>query len=162
MSDAKPKRRVGRPLAITPEVAEVIFEGVILGRTWEDVAASAGVSDETIRRYRVQGEEDKAAGLSTDYVAFVAGVARARRTYRDNLLAAVQRGTDGSNGARADWRAAAFLLERQFREEFAEKRNVDVTTGGQPLASFVEAVRRREREEEAAEGGDGEGSPRDP
>lgn len=96
------KRKIGRPRSrMTPKAVAAILEGVA-GCLPIDVAArAAGVAPSTVRSHRERHRE------------FATALDAALATAKSSMLAHVRK------AAPKDWKAAAWLLERRFPEEFA-------------------------------------------
>ena len=68
-----PAKRSGRPTKLTQPVADRIIEGVSLGMTYKDAAASGGVHEDTLDSWRKHG----AAESNTTYTRFLGQLDRA-------------------------------------------------------------------------------------
>lgn len=92
----------------TKEHVAMVEEIVAAGGTHASFAAKAGIDPRTVRRWLADER----------HAAFRAAYARARETRRAELLAIIH---DHATGLRTegDWKAAAWILERQFVQEFA-------------------------------------------
>ena len=51
--------RGGRPTKLTPEVADVVVEGISLGLSYRKAAEAAGISERTLHTWRKRGSESK-------------------------------------------------------------------------------------------------------
>lgn len=106
---------VGRPSLLTPEVHEKIVAVVKGGSLLETAAAVAGVGRRTVYDWLEQG----AAGVEP-YAVFATAVAQAKAEGESRNVMLIARA-----GAK-DWRAAAWLLQRQNPEKYGQP----VATGG--------------------------------
>lgn len=103
---------MGRPPKLTPEVQGEIVNAIVAGATYKAAAEYAGVSYESFNLWM------KRPGRM--YLQFSQAVTRANARARVNLLARIQQSAkDG------DWRAAAWILERRFRDEYGQ--SVEIT-----------------------------------
>lgn len=135
----------GRPplLATNPEITQPILDALANGTPINIAAASVGIPPATIYRWLTQGESDhpddecyrrfreeatqaRARGLSW-HVANVTKVARGGymkkhvvRTLRDGTI------EEEKEWALPDWRASAFLLERQAPAEFGKRQTLEI------------------------------------
>lgn len=106
---------VGRPSLLTDEVQEKIVAVVKGGSLLETAAAVAGIGRRTVYEWLEQG----AAGKEP-YAAFAAAVHQAKAEGESRNVMLIARA-----GAK-DWRAAAWLLQRQNPEKYGQP----VTSGG--------------------------------
>jgi len=161
----------------TPRVRwEVIVERIRSGIPIETAALSTGVSSSTYYRWMALGEDRWSDGklhrARPQFREFREAATRARAEAESMNVALVLK------GASADWRAAAWYLERSHPErwrrrdtiynagpadgdpEIPEQRvvhGVDPGAAGKlgELLDLVEGAARRSREEPRPEGGDG-------
>lgn len=105
---------MARPTKLT-EVGDELLELVKGGSSYAAACALTGIHPETLRRWRDLGLKK---GAKEPYRGFAIRFERARyegqETLRKGILAA-------GTGKKGDWRALAFLLERQFPEEFGKR-----------------------------------------
>lgn len=118
--------KAGRRHSLTPEVSARICEGIRLRMSQKHAAVRGGVSEgvyylwmrtaEKIQRRLDDGEK---VGRLTDYerkcLQFMKDVRRATSDGQAALLAMVHQ------GARDDWRAAAWILERRHPASFSKR-----------------------------------------
>lgn len=90
-----------------PEVAREIITALKFFATLEQAAEHAGITDRTLRNWL--------SSRSPTFAEFQNDVRRARFGPRNALVASVL------NQAKGDWRAAAWILERRFRDEFGHR-----------------------------------------
>ena len=106
---------MARPTKLTPELQEKVCEILAsTSATLVGACASVGIEYETLRRWRARGMIE----ASGPYHAFCAAVARAQAKSEIPLAAAV------AKFAREDWRAAAWILEHRFPEEWGSQVTV--------------------------------------
>lgn len=109
----------GRKSDLTDEVATSITEAVANGSYTNTACAAAGVSVSAAAEWARRGVADGQAGLDTRYSRFAEGLARAEAACEQRLAATLARGGDGKF---SDWRAQAFILERRYRDRWAEPK----------------------------------------
>jgi hypothetical protein len=112
---------MARPTRLTPEVQEAVCEAIRNGATYQAASEAAGIAYATFNEWR------KDARLK--YVKFSEAVTRANADAQLDLLAKI------GNQADKDWRAAAWILERRFKNDFGAA--VDVTTGGDKIKGYA-------------------------
>lgn len=91
----------------TPEIAKEIVMALRFFATYEQAAEHVGITDRTLRNW-LKSKDPVFAEFQTD-------VRRARLGPRNALVASILKQSGN------DWRAAAWILERRFREEFGYK-----------------------------------------
>ena len=96
---------MGRPTKLTPEVTKTITDAIAIGATYQAAAEYAGVGYSTFLAWMVK--------KAKNYVAFQEAVTGANAKARISLLAAIQK-----PAREGDWRAAAWILERRFGDEY--------------------------------------------
>ena len=110
----------GRPTKLTPDVQDLIVDGINAGLTFGLTCARAGVNPATFYRWLEKGETAK----SGVYSEFCDTVSRAKA---DSALRLVSQIT---LQAPTDWRAAAFLLERRFPDDYGKRSEITGKDGG--------------------------------
>jgi hypothetical protein len=100
---AHPSKR-GRPSKLTPDVRKKILDATLTGASLTDVAAYAGISTKSLKRYR---EQDP---------AFKAEFEQAEATAAVGFCLTIKRASD-----RGEWKAAAWWLERRRPEDWCLK-----------------------------------------
>lgn len=126
------RRRRGRPSGFTPERARAILGGISRGLSYKHSAQLAGISYMTFNRWRKDGARADAPAELRDFCDHL-GQAEARNA--DTLLRAISMA-----GRRRDWRAAAWILERRFPDEWALRNDVQarqVQDGLEALGSEI-------------------------
>ena len=146
----------GRPTKLTPEVQDLIVDGINAGLTFGLTCARAGVNPATFYRWLEKGETAK----SGVYSEFCDTVSRAKA---DSALRLVSQIT---LQAPTDWRAAAFLLERRFPDDYGKRSEITGKDGGpvkveaktqhvfQPTPELWDEVLRERAEYERLRDGD--------
>jgi transposase-like protein len=114
---------------LDPLVTERIYGLIRAGNTLEVAAAAAGIHRGTLHRWMKQGREQQ-HGLYPKFLAEVEK-AKAEAEARDVALIA--------KAATADWRAAAWRLERRSPRRYGQKVQLSVQ------AEFDSAMDRLER-----------------
>lgn len=117
--------KAGRRYKLTPEVSARICEGVRLRMGHKHAAIRAGVSQgvfykwmqagEKLQRQINDGEQVKPTPYEKACLQFVEDVTRAISDGQAALLAMVHQ------GARDDWRAASWILERRHPYSFSKR-----------------------------------------
>jgi transposase len=103
--------RTGRPEKLTAAVETRVVDAIRAGASREKAAQAAGVSRSTLQNWLVRGQEPKPP------VKFQKFVAAFREAEVAAYLASVESIRQAADSG--DWRAAAFMLERRHRDEFA-------------------------------------------
>ena len=111
---------MARPTKLTPEVHEAIVDGINAGLTFRLTCARVGVNPSTFYRWLDTGETAKTGR----YREFYEAVERAKA---DSALRLVSQIT---LQAPADWRAAAFILERRFPDDYGRRAELTGKAGG--------------------------------
>ena len=105
---------------MTPEVQGLIVDGINAGLTFRLTCARVGVHPGTFYRWLETGEKAKTGR----YREFYDAVERAKA---DSALRLVSQIT---LQAPTDWRAAAFMLERRFPDDYGKRTEVTGKDGG--------------------------------
>jgi Transposase len=139
---------VARPTTLDTDLTERIAAVVRAGGTVELAAVATGIGERTVYRWLQRGERTGAA--NAPYQAFRAAVERARAEAEVILVARMTKAA-----AAGSWRAAAWLLERQYPErwgpvgERARLRDVehehDDDYGGIDALDALDELRLRRR-----------------
>jgi transposase len=106
---AKPKS--GRKPKLNEETQEVVFSAIRSGLTQKDAATLADVHEGTLTMWLRKGARAK----SGRYRAFFLGITRARIEGKQELVDGIR------EAGRKDWRARAWLLERQHAAEYSRQ-----------------------------------------
>jgi hypothetical protein len=131
------QRREGRPSLVATEAADKIVEALRRGSYIKPACVAAGVSYEALHNWILKGEADAEAGRDSEYARFRARLTRARAEGELKLVAKLK--------ADPDWRVAAFLLERGYRERWGraetQQTSVTITLTDKQLAALTEGLR---------------------
>jgi len=113
--------RTGRPTKLTPETQKKIVAAIQAGCYMETAAAFAGIDRATLHRWLKRGRradpEAEDEGIYRDFCAVIA------RALAQSEVADV---TVLSLAAKADWRAAAWRLERKFPDRWGRRSEITV------------------------------------
>ena len=101
--------RVGRPTALTPEVAQVLIDSLRAGNFLETAAAFAGISVSTLRNWLRAGRR----GSTPELADFYRAVTQARAAAEMETLDRIRRDPA--------WQAAAWRLERMYPQRYARR-----------------------------------------
>lgn len=109
----------GRKPKLTDEVTETICQYVRVGNYMETAAAAGGVEARTVRIWLRHAAEARVAGRKNRYTKFADAVeaAQAEAEARDVTVI--------SQAALADWKAAAWLLERKYPKRWAPRQTIE-------------------------------------
>lgn len=121
-------RGPGRPMNLTPEVAERIVGWVEKGLTNARAARASLVGESTFYQWLAKAEEP---GSDPMYAEFADAISHARERRVAKLLSLVEEAADD------DWRAAAWILEHgDSRVDFQKVTKTELSgPGGTPLGS---------------------------
>ena len=111
----------GRPLKLDdPSIVSVLLECIRRGMTYKFSCQRAGVTTQTFNRWMEHGRLDelKDENSSTIFSRFRSQVHEAEVEGVENNLRHIE------NAAHDTWRAAAWILERRYREDYAKKQQV--------------------------------------
>ena len=109
-----------RPTKLTPDVQELIVVGINAGLTFRLSCGLAGVNPATFYRWLEKGETAKSGAFRE----FCDTVSRAKADSALRLVSQIML------QAPTDWRAAAFLLERRFPDDYGKRSEVTGKDGG--------------------------------
>ena len=122
----------GRPTKLTSELIDKVRNFSQIGMTWEDFATFAGVGLSTVRFWRRIGEKEterRTRGRTpiAEFDLHVELLAVTKRARLSSKYACMQKimevgfgGKDKPDGTTyPNWQALAWLLERQYPDEFA-------------------------------------------
>ena len=106
----------GRPTSLTPAVQEAILEHLRAGASFSAACEAVGVPASTGHGWlkRARGEDGQLAATEP-YVSFLQAVERAQAEYENGLVRVIEK------AAPKDWKAAAWLLERQYRDHWGKE-----------------------------------------
>ena len=100
----------GRRTKYTPDTVKRLTDAIRLGGSDRDACVYAGISEDTLARWRVQ------------HADFAENLDRARMEGKLQRI-----GRIAQAGAKGDWRADAWYLERRWPEEYAQTFIIKVT-----------------------------------
>lgn len=112
---------MARPSKLTAERLDRVLAGLRVGATLARACAAAGISDDTLRRWRSRRPDVRTA------------VERAEAEQALHCLQMI------AAAAPKDWRAAAWLLERRFPEHYGRVSRKRLEHGGE-VAAQVETI----------------------
>lgn len=122
-------RKRGRPCGLSTEVQTVLLGAIERGLPLRDSALLAGISYDTLNRWRNSGEAEDAA---PEFYNFCNALKRAQAVAVDTLVSQIQ------SAARKDWKAAAWLLERRHPENWGRQQRLEHTgPNGAPIATVA-------------------------
>jgi transposase len=107
-------KTMARPTKFTPQVQARILDAIALGLTYEQAATSAGVHEESFRKFRLRNAEFVGALKKAEIDGMTARLERIQ-------MAAVR---DGA------WQADAWWLERRYPDQWGKRERVDVNHTG--------------------------------
>lgn len=111
MKDSKSQN--GRPPLFTIERAEKVIEAVRRGLTLKLAAAYAGISYDTLNRWRKKGCEEP----ETEFSKFCEALEQALAEAALHLVDCI------NEAAKKDWKAATWLLSRRYPKQYGENGN---------------------------------------
>ncbi len=142
---AMQKRRPGRPSKLTPQTMALILAAIKCGASNKIACAAADICPETLYAWKRRGEEEP----GSEYSDFLQQLTRARQEGRIRRLAMIQK------AAKFDWRAAAWLLERDLPDEFSMRYKIEHSVSGE--VTLADAMRGLRSDRLAARQIEGEG-----
>lgn|SRR5574343_1246244 len=110
---------MARPTKLTPEVEKAVCDAIREGMTYQAAADVSGIAISTLN--------DWLKDPRPRFVQFSEAVRRANGEAKKELLRRIR------DASRKDWRAAAWILERRFADEYMPRNQTDVTSGGQRI-----------------------------
>ena len=115
----------GRKTKLTPELQKEFCGYVSGGLTKKGAADAVCISETTLYDWLQRGQKDEDAGKDTVYSEFLESVKRAEAGFKLTHIRTIQ------EASADDWKAAAWLLERCYRNEYG-RAAMDVNLAGQP------------------------------
>lgn len=128
----------GRNTVRTPELVAELCEHIESPMPVRHACAMVGIHEGTFYRWMQEAERDDA---SQDLREFREAIARARATASDKLKAVIMRAATGYTVTKLsgsgvavdteefDWKAAAWLAERMFPDEFGNRQKIEHSVG---------------------------------
>ncbi|NMG09784.1 hypothetical protein [Brasilonema sp. UFV-L1] len=117
---SKKAARPGRPSKLTEETKQKLLQAIKAGVGIENACYYAGVSHKTVREWVRRGEGTHERPTSNEFAEFAEELNRAVVAAEITLSARIM--TASTN----DWRAAAWWLERQRPERWANTQKIEV------------------------------------
>ena len=117
---------VGRPAKLDDEVAGRLIEVLRMGGYAETAAAVAGISRQTFYNWLERGDPEGRAEADAPFREFRERVEAARAEGEARNVGLIAR------AASKDWKAAAWMLERQYPDRWAGPRGRGITSTVHP------------------------------
>jgi sirohydrochlorin ferrochelatase len=108
-----PKKRV--PHKMTPAVLKVIQSELEAHANRMLAAQAAGISRWSFHQWTTRGREDTDAGVESPYTRFLDMVETAEAVWAQRLIERIETASMDTS----QWRAAAWMLEKKFPDEYA-------------------------------------------
>jgi hypothetical protein len=124
---------------LTDKIRETIVSAIAAGNTFNQAAAKAGVHRATLYSWLERGAKEPEGQHGALWLA----VQRARLAYHDKLHGIVVEAAEDRDAGR-DWKAAAFLLERRFRNIYANVPEAQDDEVPQPRDEEMDLERAKE------------------
>ena len=123
---------MARPTKLTPRVQKTVCAGIAVGLTFKLASERAGITDRSRIGWEKRGREEmerianggRARKEEEPFLSFFQSVTRARAKSAYVLTAVIRA------AAPTEWRAAAWLLERRFPEDYGYRRRATGDSGG--------------------------------
>jgi hypothetical protein len=115
------KRGRGRPIVLNAALTRRVCGLLRTGSTIKSAMILCGVAERSFHSWMKRGQRNE-----QPYKSFFDAASRARETHKANLIQQVV------TAAKLDWRAASFLLERQFPHEYAAYDRRAIPTEPEP------------------------------
>lgn len=116
LTPKKPLPQRGRPCLLTKHREAILLKGIEDGMPLKHAAMLAGVSYDSLNRWRIKGESEFAPSEFRD---FCKALQHAEAVAMHRLVALI------NTAGQSDWKAAAWTLERRFPEEFSKPQRVE-------------------------------------
>ena len=110
--------QTGRPTTFTQEKAELVIEAVRRGLTLKLAASCAGVSYDTLNRWRIKGCKEP----DSEYCQFCISLEQALGEAALSMVDCI------SKAAQTDWKAATWLLSRRHPDQFSESKQPEASS----------------------------------
>lgn len=104
--------KVGRPSVFTEPIKKVLLESVQAGQSFAQACRRARIDPSTLSHWAAEVDE---IGEKSKYFQFINDLMQAEATGQLALILTVKSAT------KADWKAAAWLLERKWPDEYGRK-----------------------------------------
>lgn len=103
------------PIDLTESIRQRIYEALRIGASYEHAALYAGVSYDTLLRWRKKGELNGDSSLDEIFCELCDAIKKARADLAIACLLKIERASED------DWKAAAWKLERLFPQYYAKR-----------------------------------------
>ncbi|MBL9179715.1 MAG: hypothetical protein JNM65_16755 [Verrucomicrobiaceae bacterium] len=139
----KPVKKAGRPTLLNPTRQAALLEAIEQGMPLKQAAAVAGMSYDTLNHWQKRGENESAP---PEYCQFYQQLRRSQAIAMQVHVSSI------CDAAKRDWRAAAWMLERRFPEDFARTQQLEHSgPGGKPQTPYAdeeyEVLRRMKKQQ---------------
>lgn len=112
----KPAKKPGRPTLLNPTRQAALLNAIEQGMPLKHAAAMAGMSYDTLNAWQKRGENESAPEQFRQFCQLL----------RHSQAVAMQvHLTSICDAAKRDWRAAAWMLERRYPEDFARQQQLE-------------------------------------
>jgi hypothetical protein len=138
----KPLPGRGRPCLLTKEREVILLKAIEEAMPLKQAAMLAGISYDSLNRWRIKGESDFAPAEFRD---FCKALQRSEAVAMRSLLTLIH------TAGQSDWKAAAWTLERRFPEEYSKPQRVEHSgPEGKPIEAMAtvepEVLRRMRKQ----------------
>ena len=111
---------MSRPSKLTPEVHETIIDSVKAGMTYRLACVRVDIDESTLYRWLTAGETQVRGQFCEFRKDFMRAIADSAEVLLNQIRVK----------APTDWRAAAFMLERRFPDDYGRRTEVTGKDGG--------------------------------
>lgn len=115
----KPAKKPGRPTLLNATRQASLLTAIEQGMPLKQAAAIAGMSYDTLNHWQKRGENESAP---EEYRQFCQQLRRSQAVAMQVHLSSI------CDAAKRDWRAAAWMLERRYPEDFARQQQFEHST----------------------------------
>jgi len=120
-------KSVGRPSKLTPQTIKILKATIGKGMSYADACTLSGISYSTFKKWQQKAE----AGVK-EYLFFLDELKKAKAMGKLQNIKKIRE--DSS------WQSAAWLLERQYPEEFGRRENIKHTGEDGPITFLIKGV----------------------
>ncbi|MAH46904.1 hypothetical protein CMI37_13825 [Candidatus Pacearchaeota archaeon] len=117
----------GRPSKLTDEMKAKIIRFVRAGNYYNVACRAAGVGERTFMRWMEMGREAKSGRFRQFWQEVLSAEAEAEALHVLNITKA----------GVTDWKASARFLAAKYPDRWAEKRAIDITSGGKRIKGYA-------------------------
>lgn len=125
---------------LTETAHNAIVLGIAAGLTRDLCAASAGVARETFFKWVQRGKKDIECGDKTKYARLVRDIRKTEADEAKRLLKIID---DAAASDPKHWTAAAWKLERRYKEEYSRKQEINQHHSGAIESMAASAIDER-------------------